>query len=164
MSIAETILETVFKLFDGGDVAVTVDSRNLGMAYAIPSGQEQSVVEDFGPWTRCEMKQVFFRQGALGAPMAEVQFVLSWRVSAANQYIVEAFLDKNIITLDPTVGLALAIRFNQPELLDGDLESFKIPFQVEVTFKPLKGIGGTETRLSQGEIRADGTGSFPAFD
>jgi hypothetical protein len=164
MAAVETILETIFKIFESGDLQVTVDSRNLGMAYAIPKDSEQSVVQDFGPWTPCEVKQVFFRQGALGAPMVEVQLILSWRVSAARQYIVEAFLDKNVITLDPTVKLAIAIRFNQPELFDADLEAFSIPFQVEVTFKPLGGIGGTETRISKGAIRADGTGTFPAFD
>lgn len=164
MAIAETILSTFFKIFENGDLQVTVDSRNLGMAYAIPPSSEQSVVAEFSPWTPCEVKQVFFRQGLLGAPMAEIQLVLSWRVSAARQYIVEAFLDKNVIVLDPTVSVAIAVRFNQPEVIDAVLEAFQIPFTVEVTFKPLGGLGGTETRLSRGVISADGTGSFPAFD
>jgi hypothetical protein len=164
MAVAETILNTIFKIFESGDLQVTVDSRNLGMAYAIPKDSEQTVVQDFGPWTPCEVKQVFFRQSALGSPLVEIQLILSWRASTAQQYIVEAFLDKNVITLDPTVSLAIAVRFNQPELFDTDLEAFLIPFQVEVTFKPLGGLGGTETRISKGTIRADGTGLFPAFD
>lgn len=31
MAVAETILSTVFKIFESGDLQVTVDSRNLGM-------------------------------------------------------------------------------------------------------------------------------------
>lgn len=164
MSATETILNTVFKIFDGGNVPIAVDSRNLGMAYAIPPGSEQSVVQDFGPWTPGELKQVFYRQGALGEALAEVQLVLTWRTSAAQQYIVEAFLDKNVINLDPTVRLSIAVRFNQPENIGGDLEAFQIPFQVEVTYKTLAGFGATETRISRGVMRADATGEFPAFD
>ncbi|SRR6266403_1252755 len=160
----ETILTTFFKIFDGGDVQFTVDSRNLGMAYAIPRGSEQSVVEDFGPWTECQEKQVFYRQGLLGETLAEIQLVMSWRITPAKQYVVEVFLDKNIICLDPTVRLSIAVRFNQPEPTGDMLEAYVIPFQVEITYKSLQGLGGTESKISRGVIRADGSGSFPAFD
>jgi hypothetical protein len=89
--------------------------------------------------------------------MAEVQFFMSWRISAARQYIIEAFLDKNIITLDPTVGLKIRVRFGNPSLFDSDLEAYEIPFIVEVEFNPFL---GSSSALYRGVIRADGTSTF----
>jgi hypothetical protein len=164
MSTAETILSTAFKIFDRGDVPVAMDARRLGMAYAIPRGSAPGAVQAFGPWTPGELSQVFVRQGALGEALVEVQLVLSWRASAARQYIVEAFLDKKIFNLDPTVRLAIAVRFSQPEDAGGEPRAFRIPFQVEVTSRAPAGFGATQTRISRGVMRADATGEFPAFD
>jgi hypothetical protein len=156
MEVAE-ILKAVHDIFDDGNVTVTVDERNLGMAYAIPRGSEATVVETFSPWTRAEHPQVFFRESALGAPMVEAQLIVSWRFSAARQYIIEAFVDCNVIHLDSTASLQIRVRFNNPSLFDTVLEAFEIPFQVEVTFKPLL---GTEMHVMRGIIRADGTSEF----
>lgn len=60
------ILKAGHDIFDNGDVIVTVDERNLGMAYAIPIGSEATVVETFGPWQSAEVRQVFFKQSLLG--------------------------------------------------------------------------------------------------
>lgn len=161
MSIAETILKGIFTLMStDSDVDVKVDNRGLGMAYGIPSGTEQSAVNDYGPWSDASIKQVFYRQSALGSTLAEVQLILSWQCSSAQQYIINANLDKNVLTLDPTVNLGITVRFDQPELYDSELEAYRIRFTVEIKFNPLLGM---ETEVSQGYIQADGSGVFPVF-
>ena len=151
------IIKAVHDIFDNGDVTISVDARNLGMAYAIPAGLETTVVETYSPWTRAELRQVFYRQGDLGATMAEIQLIMSWRYSQAQQYIIEAYLDKNVISIDPTVGVKIQVRFNNPSLYNTDLEAYEIPFQVTIDFKPLL---GSESVVFHGLIRADGGGEF----
>lgn len=157
MSEVAEILKTVHDIFDNGEVSVVVDERKLGMAYAVPRGLETTAVETFGPWQRGEVRQVFFKPGLLGAPMAEVQFILSWRFSAARQYVVDAFMDKKIISIDPTAGLKITVRFNSPSMFESPLEAYEIPFAVEVIFNPLF---GSSSALYRGVIRADGTSEF----
>jgi hypothetical protein len=158
---AETILTTAFEVLkESGDVKINVDSRGLGMAYAIPQG-EPGVVDNYGPWTDAEVKQVFYQQSSiLGEVLAEIQLILSWRYSAAQQYIIEANLDKNAV-ISPGVQVDISVRFGQPSIYDNDLEAYCIPFHVEIKFKPL--IGDTQIFNSKGQIRADGTGTFPPF-
>lgn len=160
MSEVAEIVKTVHDIIKvNEDVPVVVEAASLGMAYAIPKGTEASVVENFGPWERAELKQVFFRQSSVfGSVLAEIQMIMSWRYSSAKQYIIEAFLDKNIIAIDPTASVSISVRFNQPTLRADDvLESYEIPFQVSVDYRP---IGTNSVTIFQGVIRADGTGDF----
>ena len=45
----------------------------------------------------------------------------------SQQCTVEAFPDKTFITLAPNVSLAMAVRFNQPELFGTTLDAFLVP-------------------------------------
>jgi len=155
------ILKATHEIFNGGDVAVTIDERGLGMAYAIPRGLENVVVDSYGPWHDAEMKQVFYKQSSIvGSVLAEIQLIMSWRYSDAEQYIIEAYLTNNIISLDPTVTVKIRVRFDNPQLYDYELEAYEIPFLVEVYFDP---IGSNSTTIYRGVIRADGTGTFDQY-
>jgi len=160
MSAAETILKTVFTVLSADNtIDVEVDNRGLGMAYAVPAGTAATAVDDYSPWSDAEVRQVFYRQSALGSTMAEVQLVLSWQYSGAQQYIVNVSVDKNA-TVAPSVKVGVRVSFFQPTPYTDDLEAYRIPFTVDVTFTPLF---GSETVSSKGYLQADGTGSFPPF-
>ncbi|MGW0184806.1 hypothetical protein ACWDV7_03520 [Streptomyces sp. NPDC003362] len=153
------ITKTVYEILRGSEeVPVQVDSPSLGMAYAIPKYTEDTVVDGYGPWHRAELQQVFYEESSwLGAVLAEVQLIMSWRFSEARQYIIEAYLDKRIVTLDSTVALSITVRFGQPSQYDPAWEAYEIPFHVTVEFDP---VGGRSTTLYDGVVRADGSGSF----
>lgn len=158
MSEVAEILKVVHDVFDGGELTVSVDERNLGMAYAIPRGLETTVIDTYGPWHDADVKQVFYRDSSIvRSVLAEIQMIISWRYSEASQYIVEAYFKNNVIALDPTVTMKIKIRFDQPRLCDRDLEAYEIPFNVEVDYRP---IGTHSVTLYRGVIRADGTGAF----
>ncbi|WP_086766224.1 hypothetical protein [Streptomyces bobili] len=153
------IIKAAHDIFDNGDVPITVDERSLGMAYAIPRGMEGTVVETYSPWHEVEMKQVFYRESSVfGEPLAEIQLIMNWKYSEAQQYIIEAYLMKNILILDPTVSVKIGVRFDNPQLYDQALEAYQIPFTVTVNYDA---VGATNTGLYRGLIRADGAGSFP---
>ena len=155
------ILKATHEIFNGGDVAVTVDERGLGMAYAVPRGLEDTVIDSYGPWHDAEMKQVFYRDSAIvQSVLAEIQLIMSWRYSVAQQYIVETYLTSNVISIDPTVTVKIRVRFDNPQLYDFDLEAYEIPFWIEVYFDP---IGSDSTTIYRGVIRADGTGTFDQY-
>jgi len=152
------ILKAVHEIFADGDVTVNVDSRGLGMAYAVPRGLENTVVDTYAPWYDAEMKQVFYKDSAIfRSVLAEIQLILTWRYSQAQQYIIEAYLTKNVISIDPTVKVAIRVRFDNPRPYDTVLEAYEIPFLVEVDFKP---VGSDSTTVYRGVIRANGTGTF----
>ncbi|MFE7940533.1 hypothetical protein ACFU46_24650 [Streptomyces griseoincarnatus] len=154
------IIKAVHEIFDNGDVPIALDARSLGMAYAIPRGMESTVVDTYSPWHQAEMKQVFYRESSIfGAPLAEVQLIMTWKYSEARQYIIEAYLMKRVLALDPSVSLKIGVRFDNPQLYDHALEAYQIPFTVTVDYHA---IGATNTGLYRGIIRADGVGSFPA--
>jgi hypothetical protein len=153
------ILKATHEIFDGGDVAVTLDERGLGMAYAVPRGLEGTVIDSYGPWHAAEIKQVFYKDSAIvQSVLAEIQFILSWRYSDGQQYIVDANLINNIISIDPTVNVKIRVHFDNPHQYESSLEAYEIPFRVEVNFVPK--IGSNSTTIYRGAIRADGTGSF----
>ncbi|MEV7558947.1 hypothetical protein [Streptomyces sp. NPDC089795] len=154
--LADIIKETheIFK----GSTALTVSSSGLGMAYAIPQGSEDTVVDTFGPWKKAEQRQVFFRETLLGAVAAEIQFILSWKCSAAEQYIFGVEIIPKKLSLDPTVDLDIQVKFHHPEPYDFELEAYEIPFTITVEYNP---IGGDETVIYRGTVRANGTGEFP---
>jgi hypothetical protein len=158
MSEVADILKAAHEIFNDGDVAVTVDSRGLGMAYAIPAGQEGTVVDTYAPWYDAEIKQVFYKESSIfGEVLAEIQLILTWRYSQAQQYIIEAYLTKNVISIDPTVSVAIRVRFDNPRLYDTILEAYEIPFFIAIDYDP---IGSNSTTNYRGIIRADGTGTF----
>jgi hypothetical protein len=158
MGDAVEIIKAVHEIFNNGDVPITVDSRGLGMAYAVPHGLEDTVIESYGPWSDAELRQVFYQESAIvRSVLAEVQLVLTWRCSQAQQYIVETYLTKRVISLDPTARLAIKVGFDNPTLYDTVLEAYEIPFSVEVDFRP---VGSSSTAIYRGTIRADGTGNF----
>jgi hypothetical protein len=160
MSEVADIVKTVHEIIKvNEDIPVVVENSKLGMAYAIPKGTEDSVIETYGPWQAAEVKQVFFRQSSLfGSVLAEIQMIMSWRYSAARQYIVEANLDKNVISIDPTASVSLSVRFSQPTQMPQEpLEAYEIPFQVTVDFRP---VGDNSITIFHGIIRSDGTGDF----
>jgi hypothetical protein len=154
------IIKTVHDILKvNEDVPITLDARGLGMAYAIPRGSETNV-DTFGPWHSAEVKQVFYKQSSVvGSVLAEIQLIMSWRFSEAQQYIIDANLDKNVITIDPTVSVSISVRFNQPTMFDRDLEAYEIPFSVNVDYRP---VGSNSISLFRGTIRASGQGSFNA--
>lgn len=152
------ILKASHEIFAGGDVTVTVDKRQLGMAYAIPKGSESTIIDTYGPWQSAEMKQVFYKDSAIvQSVLAEIQLIMSWRYSAAQQYIIEAYLTSNVISIDPAADVKIKVRFDNPQLYDYNIEAYEIPFQIEVNFDP---VGGNSTTLYRGVTRADGTGTF----
>jgi hypothetical protein len=153
------IIKAAHEIFDNGDVPITVDERSLGMAYAIPNGTERTVVDAYSPWHEAEMRQVFYRESSVfGEPLAEIQLIMTWKYSEAQQYIIEAYLMKKLLTLDPTVNVKIGVRFDNPQLYDQELEAYEIPFTVTVDYHA---VGATNTGIYRGKIRADGTGSFP---
>ncbi|AVO59529.1 hypothetical protein [Pseudomonas chlororaphis] len=152
------ILKTVHEIFNDGDVAVQLDAHGLGMAYAIPKGEEDRVVEIYGPWHDSDVKQVFYQESALvRSVLAEFQLIIRWRYSEAQQYIIEVYFTNHVIVLDPTASAKVRIRFDNPRPYDFELEAYEIPFFVEVIFDP---VGGNSTTNYNGVIRADGTGRF----
>lgn len=153
------IIKTTYEIFSGGeDMPIVVEHPSLGMAYAIPPGTETTVAENYGPWHDVEMKQVFYEESSLlGSVLAEIQLILTWRYSEAQQYIIGAYLDKKVLALDPTASASISVRFEQPTYLDAAWEAYEIPFTVTVVFDP---VGGNTTALFRGMMRADGTGSF----
>ncbi|MFB7620593.1 hypothetical protein [Kitasatospora sp. NPDC056181] len=152
------IIKAAHDIFNNGDVPVTVDARGLGMAYAIPSGSDGTVVDTYAPWHSAEQKQVFFRQSSvLGEVLAEIQLLLTWKYSEAQQYIIEAFLAPNLLALDSTVNVKIGVRFDNPQLYDTQLEAYEIPITVTVD---CSAIGAHNTEIFRGTIRADGNGSF----
>jgi hypothetical protein len=159
MGDAAEILKTAYEIFNGGEpVPIDLVAPGLGMAYAIPRSTEATVVDGYGPWHSSEVKQVFYKESSIvGAVLAEIQLIMSWRYSEARQYIIEAYLDKKVIALDPTADVAIRVRFNQPSMYDDALEAYEIPFVVDVEFDP---VGGDSSARYVGVIRADGSGSF----
>ncbi len=159
MSEVADIVKTAYEIFkDNQNVEIKVANPSLGMAYAIPKGSESTVFDDYGPWLSAEMKNVFYRQSALGAVMAEIQLILSWKYSQAKQYIVEVYLDKNIIgSLDTTHHTSIDVRFEHPQQIGNDIDEYKIPFLITVNFGNFL---GAEDEIYKGEMRADGTGTF----
>ncbi len=157
--IAE-IVKTLHEVLAGNaNVPVTEEAKRLGMAYAIPAGTEDTIVDSYAPWHDAVIRQVFYRETALGAVSAEIQMIMSWQYSEAQQYIVNAYLDKNVKAIDPTVSASMSVRFDQPRPYDTDLEAYEIPFTVTVEYDP---IGSNESVLFKGTIRADGAGTFAA--
>lgn len=153
------ILKATHEIFDGGNVTVTVDERGLGMAYAVPRGLESTTIDTYGPWHEAEMRQVFYKDSAIvQSVLAEIQLIMSWRYSEARQYIIEANLTNNVISMDPTVNVKIRVHFDNPHQYDTNLEAYEIPFRIEVNFDPF--VGGHSTTLYRGVIRADGTGTF----
>ena len=157
--IAE-IVKTLHEVLAGNaDVPVAEESKRLGMAYAIPAGTENTVIDSYAPWNDAIVRQVFYRETALGAVSAEIQLLMSWQYSAAQQYIVNAYLDKNVISIDPTVSASISVRFDHPRPYNVEWEAYEIPFAVTVQYDP---IGSNETVVFRGGIRADGSGSLEA--
>ena len=160
MSEIAALAQTLYKVFDGqAGVPVHVAEPMLGMAYAIPAGTEQTAAQDYAPWTPAEVKQVFYRETALGAVSAEVQMILRWRWSASGQYIINAAFAVNAIYLDPSVNVSIDVSFDTPTPYNTEWEAFEIPFHVSILFDPLL---GSSTTALDGVIRADGTGAFEA--
>jgi hypothetical protein len=159
MGAAAELVKTAYEVFRSNeDVPISVEARKLGMAYAIPHGTEDTVVNDYGPWHGVELRQVFYEQSSLvGSVLAEIQLIMAWRFSEARQYIIEAYLDKKVLSLDPTVSVSMDVRFSQPNSYDSGLEAYEIPFVVNVDFRP---IGDRKTVRYTGVLRADGTGTF----
>lgn len=158
MSEVADILKAVHEIFNDGGVAITVDSRGLGMAYAIPDGQEKTVVDSYAPWYDAEMRQVFYKDSSVfQSVLAEIQLILTWRYSQAQQYIIEAYLTKNVISIDPTAEIAIRVRFDNPRPYDTVLEAYEIPFFITVDFDP---VGSNSTTNYRGVMRANGTGTF----
>lgn len=151
------ILKATHEIFKGS-TALSVSSNGLGMSYAIPKGSEDTVVDTFGPWKKAELRQVFYRETLLGGVAAEIQFIMSWKYSAAEQYIFGVEVIPKKLGLDPTVDLDIKVQFHHPELYDFNLEAYEIPFTITVEYNP---IGGGETVLYRGTVRANGTGEFP---
>lgn len=152
------ILKAAHDIFDNGDVAMTVDERGLGMAYAIPRGTESTVVDAYGPWYEAEVRQVFYKDSAIvRSVLAEIQLIVSWRYSQNKRYIIEGYLTKNVISVDPTAGVKIKVRFDNPRQYDTELEAYEITFVVEVDFRPW---GSASTTIYRGTMRADGTGTF----
>lgn len=160
MSEVAEIVKTVYEIVKvNEDIPITVENPKLGMAYAIPKGTEGTVVDDYAPWQSTDVKQVFYKQSSIVySVLAEIQLIMSWRCSSSQQYIIEAYLDKNVISIDPTVSISISVRFNQPNLVsNGGLEAYEIPFQVSVDFRP---IGDNSVTIFKGVMRADGSGEF----
>jgi hypothetical protein len=129
------------------------------MAYAIPKGTEGSVADSYGPWHNAEVKQVFYKDSSIvQAVLCEIQMILSWRYSEAQQYIIDANLSNNVIALDPTADVKMKVHFDNPSNYGGEgLEAYEIPFRVEVAWDP---VGTNSTTIYRGTMRADGTGTF----
>lgn len=152
------ILKAVHEIFNNGDVTVAVDQRGLGMAYAIPAGLENTVVDSYAPWYDAEMRQVFYKDSSVfQSVLAEIQLILTWRYSQAQQYIIDAYLMTNVISIDPTAGVAIKVDFKKPTLYDTVLEAYEIPFFITVKFDP---VGSNSQTIYQGIMRANGTGTF----
>jgi hypothetical protein len=161
MSDTADLVKTAFEVFAGqAAVPVEVPQPGLGLVYAIPRGSEQTAPDDYGPWTPADVKQVFYRESSVvGSVLAEIQMVVRWRYSAAQQYIINVGFDSNVISLDPTTDVNIKVEFDTPTQYDGELEAYLIPFHVTVLFDP---VGGSSTTVFHGLIRADGTGEFAA--
>lgn len=153
------IIKTTYEILSGSqEVAVELDGRNLGMAYAVPKGMETTAAEIFSPWTENSVDNTFIRESAIfGTTLADITMTMSWKTHVAQQYIINAYLDVKVNGIDPTTDVSVKVRFDQPTLFDVELEAYQITYRVQVVFDP---VGGMETAVYQGVIRADGFGTF----
>lgn len=155
--IAEIVKVAHEVLAGNADVPLAEETTRLGMAYAIPAGTQDTVIDGYAPWHNAVVRQVFYRETMLGAVSAEIQMIMSWRYSESRQYIISAYLDKQIKSIDPTVSISLRVRFDQPIPYDAEYEAYEIPFHVTLDYDPL---GSNESVLFSGSVRADGEGTF----
>jgi hypothetical protein len=156
MGDAAEIIKSVHELFKGSDVPIQVDERRLGMAYAVPRGTEDTVVESYGPWHEAELTQTFGAESTpFGTTLVDMDVIVTWRYSDARQYIVDVYVDKRIRALAPTVDLAITARVSRPQLYDSNLEAYEIPFRIEISYRPL---GTVTNAVLTGVVRADGSG------
>lgn len=153
------VLKTVYEVLSKSQsVPVQLDGRNLGMAYAIPRGLEQSAAESYSPWSENSVANTFIRHSSVfGEVLADLTLTMSWKTHEAQQYIINVNLDVQVNAVDPTTDVGVVVRFDQPTLYDTSLEAYEITYRVEVTYDP---VGGFETAAFAGAIRADGSGTF----
>jgi hypothetical protein len=78
MSDIADIAISVFTVFKD-NFTVNVDADPKGMAYAIPDeGVTLATIEDnYGPWSRAELRRRFTKESLLGATMADVEMIMS---------------------------------------------------------------------------------------
>lgn len=156
MASAAGTLTAVYTIYKSGDVTIKTDEPNLGMAYAVPRGTEQSVVDDYGPWQEAQLSEHLVADSSIfGTTLLDLELIVSWRFSQAHQYIIDANVSKIIRTLGPAADLTITARFSPPMLYDRDLEAYEIPFEIDILFSP---IGTPCNALLSGFIRADGSG------
>jgi hypothetical protein len=159
MSEVAEILKVAHELIKDGDKAkVQVDKNNLGMAYAIPFGSEKTVVNDYSPWKKATLRQVFYDRDAIfGGTISEIWLYLEWKCSQSGQYIIEVFLDPVIKYETSVASSSMDVRFSQPVMFDKEYEAWEISFDAFVNlFSP----EGRVNAKYSGTIRADGTGEF----
>lgn len=160
MSDVADIIKTTHEILHAGqDVPIVVDARNLGMAYAIPRGSDSTVAGDYSPWSPSEISGSFSRQSAVtGLDIVRIKLILSWRYSQAQQYIIDAFLDKEWVHRDPGADVSITVRFSQPTLYDVVLEAYQIPYIIDVYYAAP--VGEANSSRYEGYIQADGEGTM----
>lgn len=156
--VAGIIKTTYDVLTNSQDVPVQLDSNNLGMAYAVPKGLEATAAATYSPWTENSVDNTFHANSSVfGETLVDIWMTLSWKTHEAQQYIINANLDKQVNYIDPTTSVSIKVRFDQPTLYDVEWEAYEISYNIELTYDP---VGGFSTVRYAGSLRADGTGTF----
>lgn len=160
MSLLETILEKTFELVTKNASASVIAGVSTKVACAFPKGSDPG---DFGPWSDQATKQVSFEQDPVTTSGVEIDFRITYKTSAAGQYLDEVFVD-SLVKVPTPFSLDAKIDFRDAALsqnLDG-LEMAVIPFVVTVARShPLFGV---QASRADGILRGDGQSSFGTFE
>lgn len=151
------VAEKVFDLVSQG-ASVSVNSSVGGsIARALPSG---SNAEDWGPWSNQELRQVYYEQDPVTTSAVEIDFTISYAISAAGQYIDRVYADTAVKCPTP-FSLDARIQLRDAYLDSSGLEVAVIPFMVSVERN--HPILGAVVSRSSGILRGDGRSSFDPF-
>jgi hypothetical protein len=160
MSVLESIVEKTFDLVTQNAKASVTSVSATKVACAFPKGSDPA---EFGPWSNQELKQVSFEQDPVTTSGVEIDFRISYKTSAAGQYLDEVFVD-SLVKVPVPFSLDARIDFRDLSLeqnSDG-LEMAAIPFVVTVARS--HPVFGAQSFRADGVLRGDGQSSFGTFN
>ena len=159
MSILETLTEKTFDIVTQNAKSSVTAGMTAKIACAFPQGEDP---QSYGPWADQDLRQVYFEQDPVTTAAVEIDFRISYKTSAAGQYIDEVFVD-TIVKVPIAYSLDARIDFRDASLghnLDG-LEMASIPYVVSVVRShPVLGI---QSGRADGVLQGDGQSIFGTF-
>jgi hypothetical protein len=157
MSALDIVAEKAFDLVSQGASVSVRSSAGGAIARALPSG---SSADEWGPWSDQELRQVYYEQDPVTTSAVEIDFTISYVISAAGQYIDRVYADTAVKCPTP-FSLNARIEFRDAYLDSSGLDVAVIPFMVSV--ERSHPILGVVVSRASGILRGDGTSSFDPF-